>query len=424
LENGHHELNPLADKGREPKLITGRMGTRMYSIAALVEKVVSQFQQEHGEHPPVARAEKLKLLRDVVHYMLAVESIQASLEEQAALTRQAFAELFTYGPLDALFADPNITTISLEGIDKAAVRYGHGDLERKPPLFDDLDQYRRVIGRLVRDAGAELRPDLPYLETGLKVEGRPVSLNLVLPPAALQITADIRVHPRELPPLESLVESEQARTLLTAIAQSPHGFLVVGEAESGKTTLLSILAHQVGQQKIISVERAGELRLPENAEQVQVRWQVGDQPGISFGEQIRAALEKSPDCLMLDEVRSDEPEAITPLLTYEQPLRQIWAFRGPADSKRLTSALGMIARRGDASRSEALVHALYRRLPFVIILRRRKARLELHSVSEWQFEDGAAYPNYVELMAQGWEGIAQTGKRPSLELPLPDSFWG
>ncbi|HEX2619352.1 MAG TPA: hypothetical protein VHL11_04370, partial [Phototrophicaceae bacterium] len=104
-------------------------------------------------------------------------------------------------------------------------------------------------------------------------------------------------------------------------------------------------------------------------------------------------------------------------------LRQMWAFRGQADSKRLASALGMLARRGDATQSETLVRALYERLPFVIVVRRRKERLQLHSISEWQFLYDTDYPDYVELMAQGWEGIELSGKQPTHSLPLPDDFW-
>jgi Flp pilus assembly CpaF family ATPase len=419
------EINPNADKGREPKLVTGRSGTRLYSINALTEKIVAQFEQEHGNSPLAQpRTEKLKLLRDVVNYVLAVESVIVSPEEQVELTRKAYTDLFSYGALDALFADPNITTISLEGIEKVAVRYGHGDLVSLPPLFDDVEQFRRVIDRLLEDAGASLRDDIAYIESGLTIQGRPISLNLVLPPATIQITADIRVHPKDLPQLESMIEPEQARTLLTAIAQSPHGFIVVGESESGKTTLLSILANLSGQSGVISVERAGELRLPEGTVQLKVQWETEDQPGITFGGQIAAALQKSPACIILDEVRADEPEAITPLLTYDQPLRQMWAFRGPHDSKRLSSALGMVARRGDASRSETLVQELYKRLPFVIVMRRRKESLQLLSISEWQFPLNADYPDYVELARQGWDGIELTGKRPTHDLALPYDFWG
>ncbi|MBC8100409.1 MAG: Flp pilus assembly complex ATPase component TadA [Armatimonadetes bacterium] len=418
-----------ADTGREPTLMPGHLGTRLVSLAALVERIVAAFEQEHDITSPEmmaahSQSDQLRLLRDTTQYVLAVESMVISPEEQADIMRRAHAELFGYGPLDAFFADSTVTTISIEGADKASVRYGHGDLVMQPPLFEDQAQLQRIIGRLLKRAHAAIQPDYPYLETGFTLNGRPMSLSLVLPPVTPLLTADLRLHPAQLPPLESFVDSEAACTLLTAIAQSPHGLVVVGEAESGKTTLLAMLAALSGQAGIMSVERAGELRLPADAVQHKVQWAVGDdQPNISFAEQIAAVLAQAPACILLDEVRADEPGAILPLLSAVQPPRQMWAFRGPAESKRLASALGMLARRGDATHSEALVGALYRQLPFVIVVRRREGRLHLHSINEWQFAPGADYPDYVALMERGWDGIALTGKRPAQGLALPEAFW-
>lgn len=414
----------------EPRFIPGRMGTRQYSIAALVERIVSAFEQEHGTDSPAlleceTSNDRLKLLRDVVNYVLAVESVKVAPEDQAEITRLAYSDLFTYGPLDAYFADEHITTIALEGIEKASVRYGHSDLISVGQLFEDAHQFRRLVDRLIKNAGAEIRAEQPYIEAGVQLEsGRRVCVNLVSPPVSPQLMVDLRVHPLQLPALETVVESAQARDLLQAIASSPHGFVVVGEAESGKTTLLGMMASMAKPASCVAVERAGELFLPEGAERLTVQWPVGEREGISFSQQAGAALMKNPACILLDEARADESHAVTPMLAAENAPRQMWAFRGPADSKRLSSALGMLARRGDPSQSEELVRALYERLPFVIVIRRRKDRLQLHSISEWQFKSGTGYPDYVELMTQGWEWIELTGKRPSHALNLPDSFWG
>ncbi len=423
-----------ADKGREPKMLESRMGTRQYSLAALIERIVVAFMDEHAGGSAALLAaetetERLKLILATVDYVIAVESILITAAEKADVMRHVYAELFTYGPLDALFADETITTISIEGAEKVAVRYGHGELVALEPIFEDEGHVRKIIKRLLLDSGADLSPEIPIIEAGLRVNQRPVSVSVAGPPVTIEISADIRLHPAQAVTLADMVRagwlSTQAGELLAALAASPHGVVIVGDTESGKTTLLGALAGLLPGAAMVAVERAGELHLPEGAERLVVEWGTQDREGRSFGDQIGRGLTLPRWVMVLDEVRADEAEAISQLLAATDVPRQLWAFRGPSDSKRLASALGMLARRSmQSGGSEALVHTLYQRLPFVVTLRRRKNAIQLHSISEWQFPEGAEYPDYVELMAMGWEAIELTGKRPAHPLDLPDDFWG
>ncbi len=67
--------------------------------------------------------------------------------------------------------------------------------------------------------------------------------------------------------------------LLRALLASNYGFVIAGETETGKTTLLNALAQETAGGAIAAVERAGELRLPPDAARLTVRWAVGDAPG-------------------------------------------------------------------------------------------------------------------------------------------------
>ncbi|MFN8375247.1 MAG: ATPase, T2SS/T4P/T4SS family [Anaerolineae bacterium] len=430
-ENGDNPRKD-ADKGREPKLVSGQLGRRLISQAALLEKVTKAFIAEYASSERLKDADtqtkRIKLILEVVTYTLAVESVNLDDNQKAQLIADAYGELFGYGPLDALFADERITTIVLEGTDKSAVRYGHSELTSIAPLFDDAEHIQRIIGRLLLDAGAELREGTPYIETGLMVGSRPICLNLMAPPVTAQLTADIRLHPAVLPTLENLVAQnfmdEKAAEFLRALVSSPHGFLIVGDTESGKTTLLSILAQMLpSPETVVSVERAGEMRLPPGAQRLMTQWAAADQPGKTFGAQISAALERNPACILLDEVRADEPETIAPLLSDPNPPRQIWSFRGTVEAKRLHSALGMLARRANMARAEEMAIALNRRLPFAITLRRRSSQLQIYNIGEWAFQPDAEYPTY-KLLMELQDGILQpTGHLPHHELNLPQEFW-
>jgi Flp pilus assembly CpaF family ATPase len=404
-ESGWHSFRKDADKGREPKLIPGQLGRRMLSMEALAERIEAQFIEEYRDSARLSEAstatKRIKLILETTDYVLSVESAQLPPEDKADLIAKVYSRLFGYGPLDALFLNENITTISLEGVDKASARYGHGELISLGPIFQDEQELTRVIGRLLADAGAELREDQPYVETGLVISERPVCVNLIMPPVAFGINVDIRVHPSAPPALENLIAhgflTDTAAQMLQMFIKSPHGLVIVGDTESGKTTLLSALLRYLPySEQAIAIERAGELRLPEGVDRLTVQWPVGEQLGISFGEQINAALEKKPSVLILDEVRADEPQSIAPLLQSPDAPRLIWSFRGPADSKRLRNALSMLARRSDASQGEAMVSAMYEWLPFVITVRRSQGNIRLYSIAEWQFT-ASDYPDYVTL---------------------------
>ncbi len=421
------------DKGREPQFVAAQMGARWISLNALAERVEAAFIEEHADHSSAlqeadTRAKRLQLVLSTLDYVVASESVQMSSAEKADLVSRVYSAIFGYGPLDALLGDERITTISLEGVDAASVRYAHGQLQALGPIFQSEDQFRRVLRRLLLDANAELRDDQPYIEAGLTAAERPICVNLIAPPVTFQLTADIRLHPKRLPTLSDLVAqdilTEPAAAVLEALMRSPHGVIVVGESESGKTALLNVLATLLPiPEQALAVERAGEMRLPSAMKRLVVRWPVGAAPGVTFGEQIQAALREKPQVLLLDEVRADEPETIAPLLMEADAPRLIWSFRGAIFAKRLQNALGMLARRADSSGGERLVNALHERLPYVVTLSRGGERLRVAGIGEWQFKHSADYPTYTLLMATEDGQLRFTGETPTHPLELAADFW-
>lgn len=437
--NGINPENKSEDEHVQPELVKSRRG-RMVSVYGLVERIIEQFELEHGAGESDALkatttdVERRKLVRDVANYIFGVESVHLSPHEQARLIAMANSEIFGYGPLDNLFADEGISTISLEGSQKIGVRYAPaGDLTMLDPIFDDTPHMQGIIKRLLRHAGAELRADTAIIETGLIINKRRVALNIAQPPFVPELAVDIRLHPIMLPTIDDWRErgilNQKTQTLLEAIIQSEHGLLIVGDTESGKTTLLSMLLQYVSGDNLVSVERASELSLPDGGTTLSTQWGYGYKPEISFGEQILSALDRKPELIVLDEVRADEPHAIAPLLQNENAPRQIWSFRGTAEPKRLKSALGMLARMADSKQPEHMVFNLYQRLPFIVIIKRRNGKLQIREIAEWQFPDIASenndfvYADYVPLMQTDWDNCQVSGKRPQHNLNLDDSFW-
>lgn len=402
--------------GRMPRLVPGRSGTRFFSLAAVVERVLEQFRLEHGGGSPALReaatpAQRYRLILDCVEYVLAVESIALPEGDRAGIVRQAYSDVFGYGPLDALFADLSVTTIVIQGPRRASVRRGHGELESLTPLFEDSAHLTRIITRLLEDAGAQPGPNDGLLEIGLTVGGRPASVTVALPPVAMTPSLDIRLHGPAALSLQALVQAEMltadAAAFIGQIAQSRYGFAIVGESETGKTTLLNALLPLLPQiEQAALVERTGELRPPHSPVRLRPVWSAEPLLARSFGEQIEAALAHEPAMVVLDEVRADQPRSIAPLLEAASPPRAVWSVRGVPDAKRLQSALGMLARRAGTAADEGRVLALYERLPFVITVARIRGRLQVFSIAEWQSRIDTDYPDYV-MLYQYRDGAAQ-----------------
>lgn len=401
-------------KSTLPRLLQGRKGTRLYSIAALVERVVDQFFSEHGEGSQAlqdarTRGQRLRLLLDSAEYVLAVESVNVTSEDKAEIVSLAYAEVFGYGPLDSLFADPRITTIYLNGARAASVRYGHGELEAVGPIFEDESHLNRIVRRLLEDADVNLDAEPGMVETGLQVNDRPVSLTVAMPPYVAHLTADIRVHPPKKPDFADLIEAEfmteEAAALIRQMIDSKYGIAIVGEPETGKTTLMSALLGLIPDStETVAVERSAELHPAKTVKSLSVKWSLS-QP-VSYSERIIEALGLHPQLIVLDELRSDEPHMIAPLLDDGILPRMWWSVRGAPDAKRLQSALGMMARRAGPAVDESRVLALYERLPFVLSCARIRGKLQLFSIGEWQSRIDTDYPDLV-LLYQYRDGAAR-----------------
>lgn len=390
------------------RMFAGAGGSRLYSQAALIERAVEEFLLEYGSAGPgnsrllEARTptDRYKLIRDVIDYVLGIESIRLPLDERAALVHAVYAELFGYGPLDQLLVNPLITSIVLAGDRHAAVRYEHGELTPIEPPFQSAEHLRAIIGRMLADAGTALDDRDIVREAGLIVGGRPVRLGVAAPPVTPVLYADLRLHPVQAPTLDELSAqgwmTDEAYTLIGSIVRSGYGFAIVGEPEAGKTTLLNALINQIGETGTV-LERAGELRPPQHVRHLGPGLSAPPLDAITFADWVAHAAAEPTNYLAIDEVRGEEPEAFLPLLGSAEVSRQIWAVRGVPDAKRLQSNMGMLARRAAPDSGEDAVHRLYARLPFIITLARIRERLQVFSIAEWQSRADSDYPDYVVL---------------------------
>lgn len=206
-DNNHKNEQPQYKsvyERREPKILQSVTGARI-SLEALLERIVEQFNIEHGVDSPVfkqaeTRAQRMKLVSEVTKYIFAVESLHLMPSEQADIIHRVYGEIYGYGPLDPLLADERVTTISLEGVDKASVRYGPSEeLTVLDSLFTDNLHLNEIVRRILRDAKATYIDGMAFIEVGMTYNGRKISINIAFPPFTIETTVDIRVHPEHMP---------------------------------------------------------------------------------------------------------------------------------------------------------------------------------------------------------------------------------
>ena len=213
------------------------------------------------------------------------------------------------GALTPLLLDPEVTDILVNGADVWVDR-GRG-LVRAPIDVGTPTDVRRLAQRLAAAAGRRLDDGAPFVDCQLADGSR---VHAVLPPIAQPgPLVSVRTFRRRDLSLGDLIHSgavtAHGAALLAAIVRARLSYLVVGGAGSGKTTLLGVLLALVpGDERIVLVEDAAELR-PPHPHLVALQGRPANVEGagaVGLRELIRQALRMRPDRLVVGECRGAE----------------------------------------------------------------------------------------------------------------------
>jgi pilus assembly protein CpaF len=232
-----------------------------------------------------------------------------------AALRTVQQEFIGAGPLEPLLRDPDTTDVLVTGPAQVWVD-GVSGLRPAEVRFPDEEAVRRLACRLALAAGRRLDDAAPYVDAWLPGSGPHgrVRMHAILPPLAADGTClslrVLRPADHDLATLVALGTFDRpAAELLTAIVRARLAFLISGGTGSGKTTLLAALLGQVPHdQRIVSVEDAGELQ-PAHPQFVRL---VARPPNIEGAGEVtvrnlvRQALRMRPDRLVVGEVRGAE----------------------------------------------------------------------------------------------------------------------
>jgi len=153
-------------------------------------------------------------------------------------------------------------------------------------------------------------PDRPYADLTATDGSR---VHVVAPPIARGLTLTIRKRPAKRPTLEELIATgtltAACAAFLVYLVEQKLNILIVGGANSGKTTLLAALAEYADErERIVVLEDTPELALSqEHALYLRTRLRdASGRPDVSLRDLVVNTLRMRPDRIVVGETRGPE----------------------------------------------------------------------------------------------------------------------
>jgi pilus assembly protein CpaF len=225
-------------------------------------------------------------------------------------SRTRTAELGPSGalqPIAPLLNDPTLTEIMINGPDEIFVERD-GRVLLTDRRFNDENHLLSAIEALVASVGRRIDLSDPVLEARLPDGSR---LTIVLPPVAVDgPMVTIRKFATSPYGLDDLIRfgslSLEAAAFLRASVLARANLLISGGSSSGKTTMLNALSTCIpGDERIVTIEEAAELRLPQG-HVCRLECIPAGEKVMTLRQLVRHAVRMRPDRLVVGEVRGGE----------------------------------------------------------------------------------------------------------------------
>jgi pilus assembly protein CpaF len=282
--------DPFADvKNKIHLALVSELGPRLFDIAdrdAVRVRVQSEIDDQLRQEVALARDDRERLAGEIAD------------------------DIFGYGPLERLLADPSISEIMVNGPHDIWLER-HGRLSQTTLRFTDDSHLRRIITKMVGQVGRRIDESSPLVDARLPDGSR---VNAVIPPLSLSgpllTIRKFRQDRFDMPELVHLgTLGRESADFLARCVEAELNVLVSGGTGSGKTTLLNALSAAVpDDDRIVTIEDAAELRLhQQHVLRLEARPKNIEGEGeITIRDLVRNALRMRPDRIVVGEVRGAE----------------------------------------------------------------------------------------------------------------------
>jgi pilus assembly protein CpaF len=287
-------------------------------------------------------------LEDEVRLLVAREAAALPEAERTRLVERVIVLATGLGPLEPLLADPSVDEVMVNGPDAVYVER-RGRLERAGVRFAGEGELMHAIERVLAPLGRRVDEASPLCDARMADGSR---VNVVIPPLSLSGPClTVRRFRREGFSLRELVANgtmpAALAELLAVSVAARASILVSGGTGSGKTTTLNALSGAIpGEERIVTIEDAAELRLRQR-HVVRLEARPANLEGrgeVTIRQLVRNALRMRPDRIVVGEVRG--PEALDMLQAlntgHDGSLTTVHA-NSPEDALRRVETLALMA---------------------------------------------------------------------------------
>jgi len=250
-----------------------------------------------------------KAVNDILDQMEGDGELPADVSREALLT-DVLNEALGLGPLEGFLASDEISEIMVNHANQIYIER-KGKLVLSDKTFSSNQAVLGVIERIVAPIGRRIDESSPLVDARLKDGSR---VNAIIPPLALKgpcIT--IRKFKKEALKIHDLVKyktlTPQMAEFLQMCVTARKNIVIAGGTGSGKTTTLNIISSFIPEdERIVTVEDAAELQLPQD-HWVQLESRPPNLEGkgaITIRELVKNCLRMRPDRIVVGECRSGE----------------------------------------------------------------------------------------------------------------------
>ncbi|MCP3161791.1 ATPase, T2SS/T4P/T4SS family [Myxococcus qinghaiensis] len=250
-----------------------------------------------------------KAIRDIIDQMEADGELPEDVDREELLT-DVINEALGLGPLEAFLASDEISEIMVNHANQIYIER-KGQLTLSEKTFSSNQAVLGVIERIVAPIGRRIDESSPLVDARLKDGSR---VNAIIPPLALKgpcIT--IRKFKKDSLKISDLVKyktlTAQMAEFLEMCVKARRNIVISGGTGSGKTTTLNIISSFIpDSERIVTVEDAAELQLPQD-HWVQLESRPPNLEGkgaITIRDLVKNCLRMRPDRIVVGECRSGE----------------------------------------------------------------------------------------------------------------------